>query len=168
MGRRPIMDSVLVVPIKSVLGGSLKTARHVVVAAVLIAVSAGLAHLHVVSQTYHPVVQLSSPDGLVYTAVQDAKHERQACGAANDRFLAPVKKGCAQCRVVLARCERELDGLELAVHERRPIAHHHVVSAPGVRMAIAGPEASAKASCEQIADQMVRSGLRSAVCAHPA
>jgi len=147
-------------------GEVLKTARYAVVAAVLIAVSAGLAHLHVVSQTYHPVVQLSSPDGLVYTAVQDPKHERQACGAANDRFLAPVKKDCAQCRVVVARCERELGGLELAVYERRRIAHH-VVTGPGVRLAIAGPEASARASCEQIAARMVRSGLP-AVCAHPA
>jgi hypothetical protein len=145
----------------------LKVATHAIVAAVLIAVSAWLAHLHVVSQSYHPVVQLSSPDGLVYTAVQDPKHERQACGAANDRFLAPVKKGCEQCRVVLARCERELVGLELAVHERRSIAQH-IVTAPGVRLAITGPEASAKASCEQIAEQMVRSGLRSAACAHPA
>jgi hypothetical protein len=144
----------------------LKAARHAVVAAVLIAVSAVLAHLHVVSQTYHPVVQMSSPDGLVYTAVQDPKHERQACGAANERFLAPVKKGCEQCRVVLARCERDLGGLELTVHERRDIAHH-VVTAPGVRLAITGPDASAKASCEQIAQQMVRSGLRSAACTHP-
>jgi hypothetical protein len=145
----------------------LKAARHAVVAAVLIAVSAVLAHLHVVSQTYHPVVQLSSPDGLVYTAVQDPRHERQACGAANDRFLAPVKKDCEQCRVVLARCERELGGLEMAVHEQPGIAHH-VVTAPGVRLAISGPDASARASCEQIASQMVRSGLRSAACAHPA
>jgi len=145
----------------------LKTARQAVVAAVLIAVSAVLAHLHVVSQTYHPVVQLSSPDGLVYTAVQAPRHERQACGAANDRFLAPVKKDCEECRVVLARCERELGGLEQAVHERERIAHH-VVTAPGVRLAITGPDARARASCEQIANQMVRSGLRSAACAHPA
>ena len=144
----------------------MKAARQAVVAAVLIGVSVLLAHLHVVSQTYQPVVQLASPDGLVYTAVQDSKHERQECGAANDRFLAPVKEQCKQCRVVLARCERELGGLELAVHEREPVAHH-VVTAPGVRLAITGPEASAKASCEQIAHQMVRSGLRSATCAHP-
>jgi hypothetical protein len=143
-----------------------KAARHVVIAAVLIAVSVWLAHLHVVSQTYHPVVQLSSPDGLVYTAVQDARHERQACGAANDRFLEPVKRDCKQCKVVLARCERELEGLELAVYERRQIAQH-VVTGPGVRMAIAGPEATAKASCQQIAEQMVRSGLRSAACVRP-
>ena len=145
----------------------MKAARQVAVAALLIGVSVWLAHLHVVSQTYHPVVQLSSPDGLVYTAVQDAKHERQECGAANDRFLAPVKRECKQCKVVVARCERELGGLELAVYERRQVSQH-IVSGPGVRMAIAGPEATAKASCEQIASQMVRSGLRSATCVRPA
>ena len=145
----------------------MKAAKQAVIAAVLIGASVGLAHLHVVSQTYHPVVQLSSPDGLVYTAVQDPKQERQACGAANDRFLAPVKRECKQCKVVMARCERELEGLELAVYERRKIAQH-VVTGPGERMSIAGPEATAKASCQQIADQMVRSGLRSAACVRPA
>ena len=144
----------------------MKAARHAVVAAILIGVSVLLAHLHVVSQSYQPVVQLASPDGLVYTAVQDSKHERQECGAANDRFLAPVKQQCKDCRVVLARCEREVGGQEMALYESRQIAH--VVTGPGVRLAITGPEAKAKASCEQIADQMVRSGLRSAACVHPA
>lgn len=144
----------------------MKTARNIAVAVVLIAVSAWLAHLHVVSQTYHPVVQLASPDGLVYTAVQDAKHERRACGEANDRFLGPVKQGCKDCRVVIARCERELEGLELAVHEGRRIPHH-LIRGPGVRMAIVGPAQAAKASCEQIAGEMLRSGLRSAACVYP-
>ena len=132
----------------------------------LIAVSAWLAHLHVESQSYHPVVRLASPDGLIYFAVQDAMHERQACGEANQRFLGPVREGCKNCRVELARCERELDGAELAVYHGHGLAHH-VVSGPGVRMAIEGPAARAKASCELIALQMVRSGLRSAACVHP-
>ena len=143
----------------------MKNARNIAIAAVLIGVSAWLAHLHVLAQSYHPVVRLSSPDGLVYTAVQDAKHERQACGAANDRFLDPVKQGCKQCRVEIARCERELEGFELAVYEQRKIPNY-VVSGPGVRMAIAGPAATAKASCAQIASEMVRSGL-SAACLSP-
>ncbi len=145
----------------------MKAARNAAIAAVLIAVSAWLAHLHVESQSYHPVVHLASPDGLTYIAVQDAKHERQDCGAANDRFLAPVREGCKGCKVVVARCERELEGFELAVHEGRRMPHP-VVSGPGVRMAIEGPAASAKASCEVIATQMVRSGLRSAACVRPA
>jgi len=133
---------------------------------VLVAVSAWLAHLHVVSQKYHPIVRLASPDGLIYTAVQDEMQQRQECGAANDRFLGPVKRACKDCKIVVARCERQLEGLELALHERRQVPHH-VVSGPGVRMAIAGPDAIARASCEQIASQMVRSGLRTGACLHP-
>ena len=148
-------------------GGFLKSARHIVVAAVLIGVSVWLAHLHVVSQSYFPVVRLASPDGLVYTAVQDATHERQACGAANDRFLAPLRETCKDCKIVLARCERELDGMELALSEHRPVPLP-VVSGPGVRMSISGPGAPAEASCEHIATQMVRNGLRSAACVRPA
>lgn len=144
----------------------MKAVRHAVVAAVLIAVTVLLAHLHVVSQTYHPVVQLASPDGLLYTAVQDATKERQACGAANDRFLGPVKLGCKDCKVVIARCERQLEGLELAIHEGKQIPEH-LVRGPGMRMAIAGPAQSAKASCEYIAGQMIRSGVRSAACVSP-
>jgi len=145
----------------------LKAARNAAIAAVLIAVSAWLAHLHVESQSYHPVVHLASPDGLTYIAVQDAKHERQECGAANDRFLEPVREGCKDCKVVIARCERELEGFELEVHAGRRIPQH-LVSGPGVRMAIEGPAATAKKSCELIATQMLRSGLRSAACVHPA
>jgi len=148
-------------------GDSLRSARHIVVAAVLIGVSVWLAHLHVVSQSYFPVVRLASPDGLVYTAVQDAKHERQACGAANDRFLAPLRETCKDCKIVLARCERSLEGMELALSEHRPVPLP-VVSGPGVRMSISGPQAPAKASCEHIATQMVRNGLRSAACVRPA
>src|SRR5918996_4831790 len=110
----------------------MKTARNAAIAVALIGVSLWLAHMHVESQTYHPVVRLASPDGLVYTAVQDATHERQACGAANDRFLRPVKQGCKACEVVVARCERELEGFELEVYEGKQIAHH-LVQGPGVR-----------------------------------
>jgi hypothetical protein len=137
-----------------------------VVLAAVGALSAWLAHIHVLSQTYHPVVRLASPDGLTYIAVQDAKEERQACGAANARFLRPVKTACKGCEVVVARCERQLDGVELGVYEGKRIPHY-LVQGPGVRMAIQGPEAAARASCEQIAKQMVRSGLRSAGCLYP-
>jgi len=144
-----------------------KRAKYAIIAVVLLAASAWIAHLHVVSQSYHPVVRLESPEGLTYTAVQDPQQERQACGAANDRFLSPIKKSCAQCRVVLARCERQLEGLELEVHEGRALPHY-LVSGPGVRMAIEGQVAAARASCQQIAAEMVRSGLRNAACVPPA
>ena len=144
----------------------MKAARNAVIAAALVAVSAWLGHLHVVAQTYHPVVRLSSPDGLVYTAVQDPKTERQACGAANARFLGPVKQSCKGCEVVIARCERQLEGFELDVYQGKQIPHH-LVQGPGVRMAIEGPATAAKASCQQIADYMVKSGLRASGCISP-
>lgn len=144
----------------------MRTAINAAIAVVLIAISAWLAHLHVVAQIYHPVVRLSSPDGLVYTALQDARQERQACGEANTRFLGPVKLGCKDCKVIVARCERELEGIELALHEGKRIPHH-LVSGPGVRMAIAGPAEMAKASCEHIVGEMRRNGLRTAVCVYP-
>ncbi len=143
----------------------MKAVRNAAIAAVLIGVSAWLAHLHVVAQIYHPVVRLSSPDGLVYTAVQDAKVERQACGAANTRFLTPVKKGCKDCKVIVARCERQLEGMELALFEGRQLPHHQI-HGPGVRMAIAGPAEFARASCEHIVGEMRRNGLRG-TCVYP-
>ena len=78
--------------------------KQALIALVLIAVGSWLAHLHVASQTYYPVVRLASPDGLVYTTVQDEVQERRACGAANDRFLKPIKELCKTCQVVFARC----------------------------------------------------------------
>ncbi|HEU0258547.1 MAG TPA: hypothetical protein VFR57_03885 [Burkholderiales bacterium] len=131
----------------------------------LIAVTAWLAHLHVVAQIYHPVVRLSSPDGLVYTAVQDAKVERQACGAANTRFLGPVKQGCKDCKVIAARCERQLEGIALAISEGKKLPHHQI-RGPGLRMVIAGPVEFARASCEHIVVEMRRNGLRG-TCVHP-
>ena len=143
----------------------MKVVRNTAIAAVLIGITAWLAHLHVVAQIYHPVVRLSSPDGLVYTAVQDAKVERQACGAANTRFLGPVKKGCKECKVIAARCERQLDGIELALSEGKQLPHHQILG-PGLRMAIAGPAEFARASCEHIVGEMRRSGLRG-TCVSP-
>ena len=65
--------------------------KQAIIAALLIAAGAVLAHLHVVAQTYHPVVRLAAPDGLTYTALQDPTSERQACGEANERFIVPLR-----------------------------------------------------------------------------
>jgi hypothetical protein len=141
--------------------------KQVLIGLLVIAAVASLAYMHVVSQTYHPVVRLaSSEEGLIYTTVQDEVAERRACGAANDRFLKPIKSLCKQCQVVYARCERKLEGFEAALAEGAPVQHHQVF-APGLRIAIAGPAAPARASCEFIAGDMVKRGIRSAVCIYP-
>jgi hypothetical protein len=144
-----------------------KFIKQALIALVLIAIGSWLAHLHVASQTYHPVVRLASAeDGLVYTTVQDEVSERRACGAANDRFLKPIKETCKQCQVVFARCERKLEGLEAAMANGAAIPHYQVF-APGLRIAIAGPAVAAKANCEFIAGDMVKRGVRSAACVYP-
>jgi hypothetical protein len=125
-----------------------------------------LGHLHASAQTYHPVVRLASPDGLTFTAVQDATHERQACGAANDRFLGPVKQRCKECKVVIARCERHLEAFEQAIYDGTPIPYHRV-SSPGMRMAIVGPAEAAKVNCDFLAGELKKVGVRAAACIHP-
>src|SRR4051812_11037528 len=122
--------------------------------------------MHVAAQIYHPAVRLTSPEGITYTAVQDPTTERRACGAANDRFLRPIKDLCKQCQVVFARCERKLEGLEQALYDRSPLPLHQVF-ASGLRMAIEGPEPLAKATCDYIAGDLVKRGLRSATCVYP-
>ena len=140
--------------------------KQVIIAALLIAAGAVLAHMHVVAQTYYPVVHVTTPEGLKYTAVFDRTDERRACGAKNDRFVAPFKAMCNECQVVLARCERELDGLELALSEGKEVPYHRVF-APGLRVAISGPEAMAKLGCDTIARGLNERGMRSVACVHP-
>ena len=138
--------------------------RQAITALLLIAAASVLAHLHVTAQTYYPVVRVSSPDGLVFTAVHDATSERGACAAANQRFLEPFKSMCSNCAVVAARCERELPELEAALSEGKSIPHHRIF-APGVHVAIAGPEQAASLSCNHIARSGSAQGVR---CVPPA
>ncbi len=133
---------------------------------VLLAAGAVLAHYHVQNQHYYPVTRLASSDGYAFLLVQDRVDTRGACGAANDRFVEPLKGSCPQCRIVYARCERELQGLELQLlmGDKVPM---HVVVAPGIRMAMQGPAATLKRDCENMAHVMVRSGAPTAACAYP-
>lgn len=136
---------------------------------ILLLASAGaaVAHLHVAMQTYFPVIRIATPEGLVYTARFDARQERRACADASRLFLDPVRQRCAGCEVMFARCERQLEDVEPAFEQDEPV-RHHVVHAPGLRIDIAGPAAPAKLSCDLIAGDFTRRGLRAASCVNPA
>jgi len=95
--------------------------KQAIVILVLLAVGSVLAYYHVANQSYYPVSKLASADGYTFHMVQDRLAQRNACGEANDRFLAPIKARCLQCDVVYARCERELHGLELALLMGDPV-----------------------------------------------
>lgn len=132
----------------------------------LLAVGAWLAQHHVANQSYYPVSKLASADGYTFHLVQARADARAGCGAANDRFLERIKLTCPQCEVVYARCERELQGLELALVLGDPVPHF-VVQAPGVRLAMDGPKRSLQRDCEHIAETIVKSGVPSAACVFP-
>lgn len=140
--------------------------KQAIVILALLALGSVLAHYHVASRSYFPVSKLASADGYTFHMVQDRTAERGDCGKANDRFLAPIRKTCALCDVVYARCERELHGLELALLMGDPVPMH-VVIAPGLRLAIEGPVKSVRRDCEHIATNIVNSGTPSASCVFP-
>jgi len=140
--------------------------KKALVIVLLLAAGGFLAHYHVTNQSYYPVARLTSTDGYTFTVVQDRVATRDECGRANDRFVEPVRRSCTECRVAYARCERELQGLELQLIMGEPVPLH-VVVAPGLRMALDGPAESLRGVCEQMAAAIVRVGVPSAACAYP-
>jgi len=125
-----------------------------------------LAWYHVASQVYYPTLQLRTPEGFTYSVVQDPTRERQACGAANARFLEPVRARCKDCKVLYARCFRHLDESQ-RVLVSQDAALGYVVLSPGMHMAISGPKAQLQAVCDRIAGDMVGRGYSSAACIYP-
>lgn len=140
--------------------------RKALIILVLLAAGALLARYHVANQHYFPVSKLVSSDGYTFVLVQDRTDTREACGKANDRFLAPLKAACQQCQVVYARCERELHGLELALLMGDPV-QVHVVRTPGVRLAMEGPPNTLRRDCEAMAASIVKTGVSYAACVFP-
>jgi len=140
--------------------------KQAIVILVLLAVGSVLAHYHVANQSYYPVSKLASADGYTFHMVQDRRAQRNACGEANERFLGPIKARCLQCQVLYARCERELQGVELALLMGDPMPMH-VVIAPGLRLAMEGPKERVREQCEQFATDLVKGGARTATCVFP-
>jgi hypothetical protein len=140
--------------------------RKALIIVVLLAAGGVLAHYHVINQHYFPVSKLVSTDGYTFHMVQDRANARNDCGKANDRFLAPLKAACNQCKVVYARCERELHGLELSLLMGDALPLYAVI-APGVRLAMEGPPATLRRDCEEMAAAIVKSGIPHATCVYP-
>jgi len=140
--------------------------KQALVIVALLVVGSVLAYYHVANQSYFPVSKLASADGYTFHMVQDRRAQRNACAEANNRFLAPIKARCLQCDVVYARCERELQGLELALLMGDPVPVHVVIS-PGLRLAMEGPKERVRRECEQLAADLVKGGAPSAACVFP-
>ena len=130
---------------------------------VALAVAASfVAHMHVVAQSYYPTVRVEAPEGLTYVVVQDERAERRECGAANERFLERIKQGCKDCKILVARCTRTLEeALERDVYQTMKYA---TVIAPGMRMAVVGPQPAANTNCMLIAEAAKKQGVSPATC----
>jgi hypothetical protein len=140
--------------------------KKLLIAAVLVFVASLVAHLHASMQTYHPIVKIASPDGVQYTAVFDPVSDRPSCGVSSKRFLEPMRDYCPKCEVLSARCERELQDLDLALALDLP-APVHVLQVEGMRIAITAEEAKARLTCNFMAAHAVREGAPSASCVFP-
>lgn len=140
--------------------------RNFAIAAVLVGAAAFIAHLHASMQTYHPVIKVSAPGNMTYTVVLAAASDRPACSSAGKAFVEPIRGQCPECEVVSARCERELQDLELALELDRPVPLY-VVSMAGVRVAISAEDSQAKLACDYIAGDASRRGAANAACLLP-
>lgn len=142
---------------------ALKKYGAAIVTVVLVVVSSVIADLYVQSQVYYPVIHVALPEGISVAAVLGETKERKACGTANDRFLAPIRQQCKECKLISARCERQLEGLDLALRQGEPVPYPLVV-AKETRVAFMGPPALAKLGCDAAAISMVANGIKSATC----
>lgn len=136
--------------------------RHVLIAVVALLAGGVIAHFHVAAQTYRPIVRVEAPDGVTYTAVLDAMHDRPACGAASLRFVTPLKADCPDCRVVFARCRREGEGLPTSATDTGKGGT--LVRMPGVNIRIDAPNEKARSTCEWMAESVHRLGVQGARC----
>ncbi len=140
--------------------------KKTLLAVLLLGCGLALAQLYVESLAYYPVVKVSAPGGLEFTFVHDAIGNRQACAVANRGFLDPIKHECKGCKVVYARCERDLKGAELALLQRKALPDY-TVSASNMRLLVTGPPKIARKACEDLALTIVKNGLHSSTCLPP-
>ena len=85
-------------------------------ALVVLALIGGLAiavYWHWSSRSYAPIAAVLAPGGVTYTAFSDETRGRDACAAANARFVQPLMQQCPACTVLFERCEDKAHALEL-------------------------------------------------------
>ena len=140
--------------------------RYLVLAGLMFALGLLVVSLDAPERTYIPVVRLRTTEGFFITAVQSRARDPRKCDEANERFLGPIRSRCPDCVVESVGCDGRLHGFEQALASGAAVPLY-TVSARGIRLALVGPPGGAKASCEEIAGQMVVSGLPTAACVFP-
>jgi hypothetical protein len=123
----------------------------------LLALAAGgaiaAAVIYLESRPYFPAVRVAAPGDVTYTALLAPQENEESCNTAVRRFIAPISRNCRDCRVLFKRCERS--SISLPSED----APRYWIESTGLRIAIAGPEANARASCELLAADLNGRGL---------
>ncbi|HVL35253.1 MAG TPA: hypothetical protein VM489_06230 [Burkholderiales bacterium] len=123
------------------------------------------AWLHLSRQPYYPVARVAAPEGIVYTAFSGRAAGEEACRAANERFVEPIRAQCKSCAVEFMRCEREAE----AAQQRLAAAQGaHVLYVRDTVIVIAGPDLAAAESCRIIAADLEKHAVPNARCVAPA
>jgi hypothetical protein len=140
--------------------------RYLVLAVLMLVAGVVVVTLDAGQRSYVPVVRLRTSDGFFMTMVQASTATETLCMKAVERFVAPLKRGCAGCSVESIECTHKLSGIERALADGTDVPLYRI-SAPGVNMALVGPPTLVRARCEHIAESMVGQGLQSAACVFP-
>ncbi len=138
--------------------------KHVLISVLALLAGGIIARFYVAAQSYRPIVQVESPDGVVYTAVLATVHERRACGAASQRFVQSSTVDCPECRIVFARCLREDEDPPAFAPAPDRSRDALRVEMPGVIVRIDAPRETARHTCEWIAERVHTLGVPSARC----
>ena len=117
-------------------------------------VAAAVLWIHLESRPYYAAVRISAPGAVTYTALLDKESDRDSCEAAARRFYGPLESDCKDCSVEFLGCERS---------PREAAGAAYWVIARRVRIAVSGPEESARASCAITAHKLTEGG-RAARC----
>lgn len=123
-------------------------------AALVGGVATAVLWIYLESRSYYAAVRVSAPGAVTYTALLDKESDRDSCEAAARRFYAPLESDCKECRVEFLGCERS---------PREAADARYWVIARRVRIAITGPDDTARASCAITADNLTKGG-RAARC----
>jgi hypothetical protein len=113
---------------------------------------------------YYSVVQTQMPGGYVTTAVQNVD-DYQACEAATQRYVEPLRSSCADCRIVQSGCSRSLSGEQKALWEGHPGSDYSLVAGQ-LRILISGPVNVTQPVCLQLAKDIAAKGAQ-ASCMPP-
>ena len=114
---------------------------------------------------FYPVVRAAMPGGYSLTAVQPSTN-KGTCVKTNDRFSAPLKANCPECKIEFSGCEATLSGSEKAMMTGEPLAQYSI-AAGSIRILLVGADSVTRPVCEKMAADLAGKSPGKASCVAP-